>query len=98
VNVWHPRAARRPGDLSPEAVRLAQEIGYPVVLKIVLTDILHKTDAGGVLTGLASPAAVAQGYNTILANAGAYKARRTSWRASGSRCYRPLKRSLLAPH
>ena len=32
-----------------EAVRLAQEIGYPVVLKIVSTDILHKTDAGGVL-------------------------------------------------
>ena len=39
---------------APEAARLAQEIGYPVVLKIVSTDILHKTDAGGVLTGLAS--------------------------------------------
>ena len=39
---------------APEAVRLAQEIGYPVVLKIFSTDILHKTDAGGVLTGLAS--------------------------------------------
>src|SRR5215467_6019609 len=57
-----------------EAVRLAQEIGYPVVLKIVSTDILHKTDAGGVLTGLASAAAVEQGYSTILANARAYKA------------------------
>src|SRR5436309_15320510 len=57
-----------------EAVRLAQEIGYPVVLKIVSTDILHKTDAGGVLTGLASAAAVEQGYSAILANARAYKA------------------------
>ena len=57
-----------------EAARLAQEIGYPVVLKIVSTDILHKTDAGGVLTGLASAAAVEQGYSTILANARAYKA------------------------
>ena len=36
-----------------EAVRLAAEMGYPVVLKIVSGDILHKTDAGGVLTGLA---------------------------------------------
>ena len=57
-----------------EAARLAQEIGYPVVLKIASTDILHKTEAGGVLTGLASAAAVEQGYNTILANARAYKA------------------------
>src|SRR5215510_15599988 len=57
-----------------EAARLAQEIGYPVVLKIVSTDILHKTDAGGVLTGLANAADVEQGYSTILANARAYKA------------------------
>src|SRR2546425_8865228 len=57
-----------------EAVRLAQEIGYPIVLKIVSTDILHKADAGGVLTGLASAAEVERGYSTILANARAYKA------------------------
>src|SRR5438445_5717297 len=59
---------------APEAARLAQEIGYPVVLKIVSTDILHKTDAGGVLTGLASAAEVERGYSTVLANARAYKA------------------------
>jgi acetyl coenzyme A synthetase (ADP forming)-like protein len=59
---------------APEAARLAQEIGYPVVLKIVSTDILHKTDAGGVLTGLASAAEVERGYSTILTNAKAYKA------------------------
>src|SRR5262249_31836858 len=57
-----------------EAVRLAQEIGYPVVLKIVSTDILHKTDAGGVLTGLASAGEGGEGYATILANARADKA------------------------
>src|SRR5713226_56756 len=51
-----------------EAVRLAQEIGYPVVLKIVSTDILHKTDAGGVRTGVANPTEVEQGYTAILAN------------------------------
>jgi acetyl coenzyme A synthetase (ADP forming)-like protein len=57
-----------------EAVRVAGGIGYPVVLKIVSGDILHKTDAGGVLTGLASAAEVERGYATIVANAKAYKA------------------------
>jgi acetyl coenzyme A synthetase (ADP forming)-like protein len=57
-----------------EAIRLAQDIGYPVVLKIVSDDILHKTEAGGVLTGLATAADVERGYATILNNAKAYKA------------------------
>jgi acetyl coenzyme A synthetase (ADP forming)-like protein len=56
------------------AVRLAKAIGFPVALKIVSADILHKTDAGGVLTGLGSAADVRRGYETILANARAYKA------------------------
>ena len=59
---------------SEKAVRLAEEMGYPVVLKIVSSDILHKTDAGGVLTGLSTVSEVEQGYATILDNAKAYKA------------------------
>ena len=31
---------------------MANEIGYPVVLKIASPDILHKTDVGGVKVGL----------------------------------------------
>ena len=59
---------------SPEdAVALAERLGYPVVLKIVSPDILHKTEAGGVLVGLSDPAGVAQGYSQIVANAQAYK-------------------------
>lgn len=57
-----------------EAVRLAQEMGYPVVLKIVSPDILHKTEAKGVLTGLNSAAEVERGYTTVMANARAYQA------------------------
>ncbi|MDP9434106.1 MAG: acetate--CoA ligase family protein, partial [Actinomycetota bacterium] len=37
-----------------EAVSLAGQMGYPVVLKIVSPDILHKTEAKGVLVGLGS--------------------------------------------
>jgi acetyl coenzyme A synthetase (ADP forming)-like protein len=57
-----------------EAVALAEEIGFPVVLKIVSPDILHKTEAGGVLVRVASPEAVAEGFATITANALAYQA------------------------
>jgi acetyl coenzyme A synthetase (ADP forming)-like protein len=56
-----------------EATRLAEGMGYPVVLKIVSPDILHKTEAGGVLVGLKSPQEVSKGYDTIIANARKYK-------------------------
>ncbi len=57
-----------------EAVALAKEIGYPVVMKIVSPDILHKSDAGGVKVNIKDEAAARQAYQTILANAKAYKA------------------------
>ena len=57
-----------------EAARLAGEMGFPVVLKIVSRDILHKTEAGGVLTGLGSAEEVTKGFETIIASAKAYKA------------------------
>jgi acetyl coenzyme A synthetase (ADP forming)-like protein len=57
-----------------EAAKLADGMGYPVVLKIVSPDILHKTEAGGVLVGLKSADEVSKGYDTILANAKKYKA------------------------
>jgi acetyl coenzyme A synthetase (ADP forming)-like protein len=57
-----------------EAAKLADGMGYPVVLKIVSPDILHKTEAGGVLVGLKSADEVTKGYDSILANAKKYKA------------------------
>jgi acetyl coenzyme A synthetase (ADP forming)-like protein len=57
-----------------EAAKLADGMGYPVVLKIVSPDILHKTEAGGVLVGLKSDDEVAKAYESILANAKKYKA------------------------
>ena len=55
-----------------EAVRLASDIGFPVVMKIVSPQILHKTEAGGVLVGVKSAAEAAQGYTTIVGNARKY--------------------------
>ena len=57
-----------------EAVSLAAEVGYPVVLKIVSPDILHKTEAKGVLVGLDSSEDVSSGFDTIVENAKAYNA------------------------
>lgn len=57
-----------------DAVRLANEIGYPVVMKIVSPDILHKSDAGGVKVNVKDDAGVREAYQTILKNAKAYKA------------------------
>lgn len=52
-----------------EARTQAEEIGYPVVLKIVSPDISHKSDIGGVRLGLDDGAAVTAAFNEIIANA-----------------------------
>jgi acetyl coenzyme A synthetase (ADP forming)-like protein len=57
-----------------EAATLAQGIGFPVVMKIVSPDILHKTEAGGVAVGIKSAAEAEAAYDAILANARRYKA------------------------
>jgi acetyl coenzyme A synthetase (ADP forming)-like protein len=57
-----------------EAASLADELGYPVVMKIVSPDILHKTEAGGVKVGIAGAAEASANYEEILGNAKGYKA------------------------
>jgi acetyltransferase len=49
-----------------EAVQFANELGYPVVLKIAAPDITHKSDVGGVLLNLADAGAVAAGFTEML--------------------------------
>jgi len=52
-----------------QATRIAQEIGLPVVLKIVSTEITHKSDIGGVKIGLESLKQVKDAYDSIIASA-----------------------------
>src|SRR5215475_7875858 len=57
-----------------EAGKLASGMGFPVVMKIVSPDILHKTEAGGVVVGVKTAEDAQKTYDTILANAKKYKA------------------------
>jgi len=57
-----------------DAVKLAAEVGYPVVMKIVSPDILHKSDAGGVKVNIKDEKGTREAYNAIMTNAKAYKA------------------------
>src|ERR1700755_3029100 len=57
-----------------EAAKIATGMGFPVVMKIVSPDILHKTEAGGVMVGVKTAEDVEKNYATILANAKKYKA------------------------
>ncbi len=52
-----------------EAVRAAERVGYPVVLKVASPDISHKSDVGGVLLNLSSAGEVRAGFETVTARA-----------------------------
>ncbi len=56
-----------------KAAALANSLGYPVVLKVVSPDALHKSDAGGVLIGIEDDQSVRSGFDRIQANLRAYK-------------------------
>src|SRR5436190_1336901 len=58
-----------------EAAKLAAGMGFPVVMKIVSPQILHKTEAGGVIVGLKNPTDVEAAYDKIVANAKKYDAK-----------------------
>jgi len=63
--------ARTMSAASPEAtLAAAAQIGYPVVLKTAEPGIAHKSDVGGVLTGLVDPRLVAAGYADLDARLG----------------------------
>jgi acyl-CoA synthetase (NDP forming) len=58
-----------------EALTLANSLGFPVVMKIVSPEILHKTEAGGVMIGVKNADEAAAAYEQIIANAKKYNAK-----------------------
>jgi acetyltransferase len=67
-----PVPESRLAESPEEAVDIAQEIGFPVVLKVASPDILHKTDVGGVKLNLDSATDVRDAYDLIVYRAGRY--------------------------
>jgi acetyltransferase len=62
-----------------DAVAFADEIGYPVVMKIASPDILHKTDVGGVRVGLESPTDVRDAFDLMVYRAQKYQPNAQIW-------------------
>ena len=62
---------------SREAIAAAQEIGYPLVMKIASPEILHKTDVGGVRVGIENKNQVEEAFFEITSQARRYFPRAT---------------------
>ncbi len=56
-------------DNADAAVNAAEQLGYPVVMKIDSPDILHKSDVGGVLLDIQDAGAVREGYELVMQRA-----------------------------
>src|SRR3979409_607188 len=52
---------------APDAVKIAKKTGFPVVAKVVSAEILHKSDIGGVVLNINTPAEVKKAFNDITA-------------------------------
>jgi hypothetical protein len=65
-----PAARTQAAASCADALAAAARLGYPVVLKTDEPGVAHKSDVGGVLLGLAGPAALADGYRDLAARLG----------------------------
>lgn len=64
-----------------QAVTIAEEIGYPVAMKIASPDILHKTDIGGVKLNLVSASDVRDAFDLLMYRANRYMPQADIWGA-----------------
>jgi 4-hydroxybutyryl-CoA synthetase (ADP-forming) len=55
-----------------DAIKIAKQIGYPVVMKIASPQIIHKSDAGGVKVNLTNESEIKEAFKTIITNAKKY--------------------------
>ncbi|UNQ73500.1 acetate--CoA ligase family protein [Infirmifilum sp. NZ] len=72
---------------SEEAVRIAKKIGFPVVLKVISPDVVHKSDVGGVILDVRSPEEVREKYSALMRN--------VTLRAPGARVYGVLVQEMV---
>ena len=74
-----PTLQSKLGRDKKEALKFAKEIGYPIAMKIVSPDIVHKFDVKGVVINLKSDAEVEAAYDTMMANVKAFKPDAKVW-------------------
>ena len=67
-----PAVSERLVNSAEAAAAAAGELGFPVVMKIVSPDILHKSEIGGVMLNVATPEAAEAAYGELIARAGAH--------------------------
>jgi acyl-CoA synthetase (NDP forming) len=65
---WLPAAQEKLVHTENEAAAAAEQLGFPVVLKVQSPDLPHKTEAGGVRLNLADRLTVVAGYRAMLAD------------------------------
>jgi acetyl coenzyme A synthetase (ADP forming)-like protein len=71
LQAYHlPDTPMRLATSSAEAIRIAQELGYPVVLKVASPNVVHKSDIGGVMINLVDSQGIEMGYAEIISNTG----------------------------
>jgi acyl-CoA synthetase (NDP forming) len=68
-----PALPPKPARTAEQAAKIANQIGYPVVMKISSPQITHKSDIGGVLLNLNSPEEVIAGFNKLMENSSAMR-------------------------
>jgi acetate---CoA ligase (ADP-forming) subunit beta len=67
-NAGLPVVATKLATTREEAVRHGEELGYPLAMKVMSPEVIHKSDAGGVKLGLASSTEVERAYDDILSS------------------------------
>ena len=78
-----------------EAVAFAGEIGYPVVMKIVSPDILHKSEVGGVRVGLRTPEEVHNAYVRIVQDARRFAPGASIWGVAVQEMIKPGRETII---
>lgn len=78
-----------------EAVEAAAQIGYPVVLKLMSPDVIHKTEAGGVALNLGDEQAVRAAYETMMGRMRRHKPDADIWGVMVQEMARPGKEVIL---
>ncbi len=84
-----PVAETRLARTKQEAISIAEELGFPVVLKIASPDIIHKSDAGGVKLGLKNATEVGRAHREIMNSVKQREPRATIYGVSVQKMVRP---------